>query len=152
MEDEISLAKFLARYGILQGKDLNKVTHQDIRILCPYLKRSSFDEIREHPEYVIQGKVVLVNDGKHTIPYYAPNIHITEFDEVQEFVKEVENNVDYGYHDFSTMTDYELGLARVRKNNSPKNQREAKKEQENRGIGLKRRYDRREFKKIEEDY
>ena len=58
----------------------------------------------------------------------------------------------YGYHDFSTMTDYELGLARVRKNNSPKNQREAKKEQENRGMCLKRRYNRREFKKIEEDY
>jgi hypothetical protein len=68
----ISLAKFLNKYVSLCGEDLKKLTHEDVQILFPYFKRSSFDKIYNNPTLVSSGKVVLVNDGKKTIPYYAP--------------------------------------------------------------------------------
>ena len=37
----------------------------------------SFKEINEHPELVMSGRVVLVNDGRKTIPYYAYNNNST---------------------------------------------------------------------------
>ena len=73
-ENEISLAKFLTRYVYVTGKDLTKLTHDDIKELFPYLKRTSFEYIDLHPGCVECGEVALVNDGKNIIPYYIPKI------------------------------------------------------------------------------
>ena len=44
---EISLTKFLARYLFLTGEDLKRLTHDDVKILFPNLKRCTFERIKE---------------------------------------------------------------------------------------------------------
>ena len=39
----ISLSKFLSRYACVEGKDLKKLTHEDVEVLFPQLKRTSFE-------------------------------------------------------------------------------------------------------------
>ena len=74
MQNEISLAKFLARYCNMAGKDLSRMTHDDVEVMLPELKRTSFELVEKKPELLAQGIVLLVNDGFRTIPYLAPLI------------------------------------------------------------------------------
>ena len=60
----ISLSKFLARYANLTGKDLVNLTHDEVKVLFPQIKRTSFDYVDEHQDEMASGKVALVSDGK----------------------------------------------------------------------------------------
>ena len=147
----INLSKFLSRYAYVEGKDLTKVTHKEVKTLFPNLTRCSFDVIKENPNLIYEGVVVLVNDGKTTIPYYVPTL---DFDEALylEFNREEEDELepDDTIYDYESMSVYELRCLLRRKFNSYRNQNCARKELNRRGIVLKKKYDRNEFKNIKE--
>lgn len=153
MNNEINLSKFLARYCNLTGKDLSKIKHEDVKMLFPDLKRATFEEIEENPMLVYSGSVLLVNDGKKVVPYYVPITAYEEMDDPMEFSMQKDDNgphVDYGKHDYTKMSIYELRCMLKRKFNSIANQRNARRELERRGIVLSKKYDRcAEKRKIE---
>ena len=154
MLNEINLSKFLARYCNLKGKALSKVHHDDVSVLFPFLKRATFDEIRENPLLVITGNILLVNDGIKVVPYYVPITTKDDLEESMEFNMQEEDTgikVDYSNHDYANMSIYELRCLLRRKYNSYRNQKNARIELENRGIVLKKKYNRSlEKRKMEE--
>ena len=147
MIKEISLSKFLSRYVSLNGEDLKKITHAEVKKLFPELKRSSFDEISENPELLVSGKVILVSDGKHRIPYYVPKV-MNEGEDL-EFHREAipPREIDDTVYDYTKMSIYELRCLLARKFNSYRNQACARRELNRRGIELSRKYKRCDFKR-----
>ena len=143
----ISLSKFLARFGFLKGETLNHITHDEVKILFPQFKRTTFEYARLNKELVSTGKILMVDDGQKIIPYLSPDIDkkdtclldvLREEDEIRE--------IDYGNYDYSSMSIYELKKLLDKKFNSNSNNRCDKKELENRGV-IKKKYDRKKFKK-----
>ena len=148
MYSEISLSKFLSRYCRLSGLELTKVTHEEVKQLFPQFRRSSFKEINEHPELVMSGRVVLVNDGRKTIPYYSV-IEEDAFD-YDEIMREEYNDeivIDDNHYDMSKQTIYKLRLLLRHKYNSLRNQNAARRELNNRGIVLSKKYNRCKMKR-----
>lgn len=149
----ISLSKFLSRYVCLDGVDLSKVTHEQVKQLFPYLKRSSFEYVDKHPEDVRRGVIVMVSDKYHTIPYYVPTLS-EDLSKKQEFKMEFDEVVekDDTHYDYASMSVYELRKLLNTKFNSYRNSREARRELERRGVVLTRKYNRStDRKKIMED-
>lgn len=144
---DISLAKFLSRFVSLYGKDLKKVTHNEVKILFPNLKRCSFNKIKENPMLIYDGDVILVDDGKTIIPYYIPKEETlnSESTFIREKVKERE--IDDSYHDYASMSIYELRCLLERKYNSCRNQCAARRELNKRGVVLHKKYKRSEEKR-----
>lgn len=135
--NEISLAKFLAKYVALNGEDLKKLTHDDVKALFPYFKRCTFDAIKKDPSLVLCGRVLLVNDGHRTIPYYLPE----ELDYVDDYIdfeyNEVEEDDDFRtYYDYEAMTNYELKELLDSKSAIRKVKLHARRELEDRGVIL----------------
>ncbi len=149
--NKITLSKFLSRYAYLQGSDLTKVTHEEVKKLFPTLKRCTYEEISLCPELVYDGNVVLVTDGKKTIPYYVPELECSE-NEYLDFNREEipSDEVDDNIYDYSNMSVYELRCLLERKFNSYRNQCCARKELNKRKIVLRKKYDRNNFKKMED--
>ena len=143
---EISLAKFLSRYVLLSGVDLKKLTHEDVKVLFPDIRRCSIEKIRENPSLIYSREVILVYDGRHHIPYYPPEVLSSEITQVEldvvEEDKGLDNNVNY---DYTSMSNYELKCVLKNKFNSYKNKRKAKYELENRGIILEKRLEKKIF-------
>ena len=150
-KNTISLAKFLSRYLLIAGKDLKKLTHEDVKYLFPQLKRTTFKKVEQDPTLLLSGKVLLVSDGYSIIPYYVPEV--LEMDSgCADFVMcEVEEYHEEEYYDFMSMTNYELKKLLENKLNSRKNRMRAKRELEDRGIIMKRKY-KRSNKINKEDY
>lgn len=139
--ESMSLSKFLSRYVNLKGVNLNKIKHDEVKYLFPFLKRATFEEVGNNKDLLYTGKVILVNDGKKTIPYYVPELTVDENKEYLEVEREVVNTnlVDDKHYDYSELSEYELRQLLRRKFSSSRNQREAKRELESRGINLKRK-------------
>ncbi len=149
----ISLSKFLARYANVTGVNLKKITHDEVKYLFPYLRRSSFDEIKKHKELIMNGKVVLVSDGRKVIPYYTPVLDF-EYDAEALYLDREEvpqEEIDDNEYDYASMSEYELRELLVRKCNSFRNQMRARHELEHRGIAITKKYRRCEYKKIIEE-
>lgn len=143
----ISLSKFLARFGSLQGEALSQITHDEVKILFPQFKRTTFEYAKENKELVSTGKILMVDDGKKIIPSILPILNekndflldvLREEDEIKE--------VDYGEYDYTSMSIYELKQLLDRKFNSTNNSRNAKRELESRGI-IKKKYKREKIKR-----
>lgn len=143
----ISLAKFLSRFESLSGKDLKKVTHEDVKVLFPNLKRSTFESIKRNPKLIYTNQVVLVSDGRKVVPYYVPNEQICE--EETEFVREEveQRKIDDTVYDYTSMSIYELRCLLERKFNSYRNQVCARRELDKRGVVLHKKYKRSEEKR-----
>lgn len=148
MSYEISLSKFLSRYAFLEGEDLKKITHDEVKKLFPEFKRSSFEEILDNPELLKSGKVVIVYDGKKKVPYYIPRVE-KNTEEFMDFHRESvkERQIDDNVYDYSNMSIYELRCLLQRKFNSYRNQTSARKELDRRGVVLRKKYNRCEFKR-----
>ncbi len=149
----ISLSKFLSRYACVEGKDLKKLTHEDVEVLFPNLKRTSFEVVLDNPELLYSGKVLMVYDGKSAIPYIVPNISkedytIMSVTREEEKVKPVDDTV----YDYTSMSIYELRCLLVRKFNSNRNQVCARRELNKRGIEITKKYKRVkiDYKKMED--
>ncbi len=144
----ISLSKFLSRYACVEGKDLKKLTHEDVEVLFPQLKRTSFEIVFDNPDLLYSGKVLMVYDGKSAIPYIVPKMEIQDMDMMcvsreEEKVKPVDDKV----YDYTSMSIYELRCLLVRKFNSTRNQVCARKELNKRGVEITKKY-----KRIKIDY
>ena len=147
MKYEISLAKFLSRYKYVEGEDLKKITHEEAIKLFPDLKRSTYEEVSNNRELLANGKIVFVDDGKRKIPYYIPEV-LDDIDTMEfhrEPVSPVE--IDDNDYDYSSMSVYELRCLLKRKFNSNRNQMNARKELNRRGITLNKKYNRNDIKK-----
>lgn len=145
--NSISLSKFLARFGALQGEVLSHITHEEVKVLFPQFTRTTFEYARNNKELVSTGKILMVDDGKKIIPYVLPELDyensflldvLRQEDEIRE--------VDCGEYDYTSMSIYELKKLLDRKFNSTNNSRHAKRELESRGI-IKKKYNRNEFKR-----
>ncbi len=147
----ISLTKFLSRYLGIVGEDTKHLKHDDIAHLFPDIKRSSFSFINNNKGVVEKGIILLVNDGERTIPYYAPAIiGDLELTTLQSTVDE--KNKKKKVIDYANMNIYELKqLLNVRFNGYHVS-RTARKELEDRGVTLRKKYNREEFKKWRKDY
>ncbi len=143
----ISLAKFLARFGYLKGEVLSSITHEEVKILFPQFKRTTFEYARINKELVSTGKILMVDDGQKIIPYFLPIIEdensflldvLREEDEVEV--------IDTSEYDYTSMSIYELKKLLDKKFNTKNSSKKAKRELENRGI-IKKKYNRKDFKK-----
>lgn len=142
-EYTITLAKFLSRFKFIKGRDLKKITHEEVKELFPEIKRTTFEEVERHKELLCTGKYILVNDGKKIIPYIVPELDIenTDYQELNR-EKSPEINVDDNNYDFSKLSEYELRQLLRRKFSSKKNQYLARKELNKRGVEITKKYKR----------
>jgi len=149
-ENIITLAKFISRYFAVRGSALKKLSHEDVKHLFPNLKRSTFSFIENHPLEVENGNVILVTDGKKIIPYYVPSFDKME---TEEIVIEVETKKEKKtIPNYSDMKIYELKkLLNIRFNGRSVSRR-ARRELEDRGVVLNKKYNRQEFKKWKCEY
>ena len=148
MEYEISLAKFLSRVTNLTGKDLSKLRHEDVKILFPYLKRTSFDYVFDNPGLVCLGEVIMVNDGRKIIPYINPEICLDE-EKVELHVNKIpKHKINDNHYDYNKLSTYELRCLLIKKLNSYRNQMAARRELEKRGELNHKKYKRSEEKEL----
>ena len=107
MKSEISLAKFLSRYLNVTGEGLGKLTHDDVKVLFPNVTTCAYEDLKSG--MLCSGEVLLVNDGKRTTPYYTPPIFDLDPEEAVE-IEMSQNSIqrDYSYHDYTSMSVYEL--------------------------------------------
>lgn len=138
--NKTTLSKFLSRYAFMGGNGLSHLKHEDVKVLFPYLKRCSFDKLREKPDMVENREVIFVDDGRKVLPYYIPDVK-GEY-KVCEIEYEKEEEYKEGYHDYLSMSDYELKCLLENKKNKYKNRIKAKEELEERGVIRKRKYKR----------
>ncbi len=150
LKSSMNLSKFLTRYCNITGKDLSRLHHEDVYWLFPNLKRATFEEVERYPGLVATGQIILVDDGRKIIPYKTPELQYDELEEPTEFIMEDKTDgpkVDYGKHDYTKMNVFELRQMLRRKFNSALNQKYARRELEERGIVLSKKYDRNEEKR-----
>ena len=144
---DISLAKYLSRFVSLNGRDLRKVTHDEVRLLFPNIRRASIAEVKKNPSLICTGEVILVDDGRNIVPYYIPQERCENIE--SEFIREEvkKDKIDDTVYDYANMSIYELRCLLKRKFNSYRNQACAKMELGRRGIVLHKKYKRSEEKK-----
>lgn len=147
----VTLSKFLSRFLAVDGMALTKLSHTDVKMLFPMLKRASFEYVEKHPEDVMCGKILMVSDGKKTIPYIVPDSKIsvmkrTNMPEVEVVVKEKKTTCDY-----ASMRVYELKMLLNLRFNTYRVSRGARNELENRGVLLKKKYKRVKKVELEEE-
>lgn len=138
----ITMPKFLYDYLGIEDINIFKITHEDLKVLMPEVKRYSFEKLERDYSLVYQGDIILVKDIKgKLVPYYNPlkylEIEIKDLDEIQKncIIKEQEEL------DIENFTNYELKKEyfKDRKLHKYKLCRVLKKEIEKRNIDLSRR-------------
>lgn len=84
-ENSISLIKFLnIYYGI--DKINSNIKHNDIKLLFPHIKRTSYKITDKNIEKYYDGKIIYVYDiTGNCIPYVAPKLNVNEH-EKDEFI------------------------------------------------------------------
>lgn len=147
----VTLSKFLSRFLMVDGMALTKVTHADVKMLFPMLKRASFEYVEKHPEEVMMGRILMVSDGKTVIPYIVPDVRKIEIDMTMmpELIKE--KRTGKRETDYTKMRVYELKKLLNLRFNTYKVSRSARNELENRGILLKKKYKRVKKVELEEE-
>lgn len=93
----ISIHKFLVLYCGISGDKLKdkKISHEELKILLPHIKRTSFDQILNNKKLMYTGDIITVKDSfGQIIPYEKPIIEDKEMDfnyELDSKDKEIEN-------------------------------------------------------------
>ena len=141
----ISLVKFLSLYLGITNEALSSMTHSDIKILLPDLKRCSYEYTYGNSALVLRGEIIIVSDAKGIIvPYYKPKeaMKLNEITIFAEKVKKVDRQEDLDYNE---MTDYELKCLLNTSKNGYAVAKKAKEELSSRGVLLnKQKVKRRE--------
>lgn len=145
----VTLSKFLSRFLMVDGMALTKVTHADVKMLFPMLKRSSFEYVEKHPEEVMMGRILMVSDGKKVIPYIVPEVRKIDITMMPKFVEE--KRTGKRETDYTKMRVYELKSLLNLRFNTYKVSRSARNELENRGELLKKKYKRVKKVELEEE-
>ena len=93
--ESIDLISFLHNYYGISSEFFykNVVTHQDIKMLFPSIKRESFDYVNHNREDLSSGDIILVHDAKgNTVPYVKPTKEdLKEFGPFQEMTEKAGN-------------------------------------------------------------
>ena len=140
----ITLSKFLSRYLMMSGDGLKKLSHKDIKVLFPNIKRCSFEDAKI---LYLEGKAVYVTDGKNIVPYIVPKQELenSEYTQIYSAKQKQKNKRSKNYTDMSI--DELLCLLNT-KFNKQSTSRKAREELEDRGYTLKRTYKVRKYKEI----
>lgn len=134
----ITMPDFLYNYLGVENINIFEITHEDVKILFPDVKRSSFEKIEKDYISIYNGDIILVKDKKgKTLPYYNPlrtlDIEVTNLEMIERptFNKEVKQQVD-----IECLTNYELKKEYIKDKRQHKYAlcRVLKKEIEERGI------------------
>ena len=108
----ISLRKFLMfYYGICDSNILShNLTHKDIKILFPDLKRVSFDYIFDNIKEIYIGSIIMVKDSiGNTVPYINPKLDICIEDDIDvKITLEDKDNTFEKIIDLENLNLYEL--------------------------------------------
>ena len=141
----ITLSKFLSRYANLTGEDLVNMTHEEVRVLLPHFKRTTFEYIEKNEDELANGNILLVSDGKKVIPYFAPEL--TQDETKTQVIRKMEKRTNEdNIIDYTSLSVFELKKLLRKKFNSGKNKSGAKKELEKRGVILRKKYNRNKVK------
>ncbi len=104
----ISLVKFLNLYLGITNEVLRTMTHDDIKVLLPNLKRCSNEYAYCNSALVLRGSIIIVSDARGIIvPYLKP----TEEMELVGAAIYAEANKEVGKReisDYNELTNYEL--------------------------------------------
>ena len=113
--NSITLKSFLISHCGIYQKELleDKISHDDIKCLFPYLKRSSFEYILTNIREVYIGNILLVRDSyNNTVPYLKPKLNeITDIEiNEEECIDKSENSEDDSIlvDEIENLTLYEL--------------------------------------------
>ena len=113
--NSITLRSFLVSHCCIWKKELfnNKLSHDDIKCLFPYLKRASFGYVLSNIRDVYIGNILLVKDSyNNVVPYFKPKLNeITDID-INEIKCIDENDANENdsiiVDDIENLTLYEL--------------------------------------------
>ena len=133
----ITLSKFLSRYMAVDGKALTKVSHTDVKTLFPSIQRTSFEYAEKYQEDIMMGRILMVFDGKTTIPYIVPKEEITDSRTTMPHKERKKEKVHH--YDYSRMKIYELKQLLNARFNTYKVSRNARQELESRGVLVKKK-------------
>ena len=133
----ITLSKFLSRYMAVDGKALTKVSHTDVKTLFPSIQRTSFEYAEKYQEDIMMGRILMVFDGKTTIPYIVPKEEITDSRTTMPHKERKKEKVHH--YDYSRMKIYELKELLNARFNTYKVSRNARQELESRGVLVKKK-------------
>ena len=108
----ISLRKFLMfYYGICDSNILShNLTHKDIKVLFPDLKRVSFDYVLDNIKEIYIGSIIMVKDSiGNCVPYINPKLDICIEDDINiEIVEENKDDIFEEIIDLENLSLYEL--------------------------------------------
>ena len=106
----IDLVSFLCNYYGIVSKNLkiNKLTHNDMKVLFPDIKRSSFDNLEHNSSLIYKGEIILVHDcNGYILPYINPHIKVDEcFEDISNY--EEQEIIDISELDLDKLSKEEL--------------------------------------------
>lgn len=106
----ISLLNFLQNYYGIVSEDLklNNLTHMDIKILFPFIKRSSFESMDDNLYEIYNGNLILVYDSKgNVLPYINPHLEVSFVDRIYDEYKS-DTKIDMKVIDLDSLSKEEL--------------------------------------------
>ena len=110
--NSISLRKFLMfYYGICDNNILShNLTHKDIKIFLPDLKRVSFDYVLENTKEIYIGTIIMVKDSfGNCAPYINPKLDICIEEDIDlEIIEEEKDGVFEKSVELENLNLYEL--------------------------------------------
>jgi len=110
--NSISLRKFLMfYYGICDSNTLShNLTHKDVKILFPDLKRVSFDYVLDNIKEIYIGSIIMVKDYfGNCAPYINPKLDICIEDDIDlEIIEEDKEDVFDKVVELENLNLYEL--------------------------------------------
>ena len=117
-DSSISLIKFLYCYcGICDEVIIrNKMSHKDVKIFLPFLKRLDYEEVLKNKDMLYKGNIISVKDSYGNVaPYLNPKIKIVEENNLssENFLtnKKFDNKLEDAVEKIivaSQLNDYEL--------------------------------------------
>lgn len=110
--NSISLRKFLMfYYGICDSNILShNLTHKDIKVLFPDLKRVSFDYVLDNIKEIYTGSIIMVKDSiGNAVPYINPKLDICIEEDIDiETIEETKNDSFEEIVNLENLNLYEL--------------------------------------------
>lgn len=105
----IIMPKFLYEYFGVTDLNIFEMTHDDVKVLFPELKRSSFEEIQKDYTCIYNGNVILVRDKKgDIIPYYNPLRYLEMEFECLEKIERPKKIKQQNNIDIEELSNYQL--------------------------------------------
>jgi len=130
----ISLVKFLGLYLGITNEVLGEMTHNDIKILLPNLKRCSYDYAYDNSELVLKGEIIIVSDVKGiVVPYFKPSEEM-KLEEITVFAEKVKEVDKHEVLNYTELNNYELRCLLNTSKNGYAVAKKAKEELKNRGV------------------